>query len=255
MNQLIPITTTTIGGTEVNAVDARSLHAFLGVKSRFNDWIANRISDFGFVENKDYSIFTKNLAKPNRGRPTTEYILSLDMAKELSMVERTEKGKQARLYFIECERRAKEAAVAAPKVPQTLSEALRLAADIEDQKLALEAKVREDAPKVEFCDAVIKAHGDMLIREAAKTLGVRPTFLFDWLRSHDWITARNEPYSERVKQNVLRPRVSNFEHPEKGPSITVTAHVTPKGLFRIYQSLLDEGLVSRNDQLEMTFAE
>lgn len=86
-------------------------------------------------------------------------------------------------------------------------------------------------------------------------LGVRPTFLFDWLRSHDWITARNEPYSERVKQNVLRPRVSNFEHPEKGPSIIFTAHVTPKGLFRIYQSLLDEGLVSRNDQLEMTFAE
>mgnify|MGYP000408964797 FL=1 len=130
---------------------------------------------------------------------------------------------------------------------------MRLAADIEDQKLALEAKVREDAPKVEFCNTVIKAHGDMLIREAAKTLGVRPTFLFDWLRSHDWITARNEPYSERVKQKVLRPRVSNFEHPEKGPSITVTAHVTPKGLFRIYQSLLDEGLVTRNDQLEMSF--
>lgn len=144
---------------------------------------------------------------------------------------------------------------AAPKVPQTLSEALRLAADIKDQKLALEAKVREDAPKVEFCDAVIKAHGDMLIREAAKTLGVRPTFLFDWLRSHDWITARNEPYSERVKQNVLRPRVSNFEHPERGPSITVTAHVTPKGLYRIYQSMLEEGLVTRNDQLEMTFSE
>lgn len=148
---------------------------------------------------------------------------------------------------------AKEAATVTPKIPQTLSEALRLAADIEDQKLVLEAKVREDAPKVEFCDAVIKAHGDMLIREAAKTLGVRPTFLFDWLRSHDWITARNEPYSERVKQNVLRPRVSNFEHPEKGPTVSVTAHVTPKGLFRIYRSLLDEGLVTRNDQLEMSF--
>lgn len=255
MNQLIPITTASIGGAEVNAVDARALHAFLGVKSNFRDWIRNRIEDFGFVENQDFVSFAKNLAKPNGGRPTAEYALSLNMAKELSMVERTEKGKQARLYFIECERRAKEAAAAAPQIPKTLSEALRLAADIEDQKLALEAKVREDAPKVEFCDAVIKAHGDMLIREAAKTLGVRPTFLFDWLRSHDWITARNEPYSERVKQNVLRPRVSNFEHPEKGPSITVTAHVTPKGLFRIYQSLLDEGLVSRNDQLEMTFAE
>lgn len=142
---------------------------------------------------------------------------------------------------------------AAPKVPQTLSEALRLAADIEDQKLALAAKIKEDEPKVAFCDAVAKSPGDMLIREAAKTLGVRPTFLFDWLRSHEWITARNEPYAKRVKQNVLRPRVSNFEHPERGPSITVTAHVTPKGLYRIYQSMLEEGLVTRNDQLELTF--
>lgn len=142
---------------------------------------------------------------------------------------------------------------AAPKIPQTLSEALRLAADLEDQKNALAAQIKEDAPKVGFCETVAKSHGDMLIREAAKTLGVRSTFLFDWLRAHGWITAKNEPYAERVKQNVLRPRVSNFEHPEKGPSISVTAHITPKGLFRIYKSLLDEGFVKRNDQLEMSF--
>lgn len=250
MNELIPITTATIGGTEVNAVDARILHAFLDVKTEFKDWIARRIRDFGFQEDSDFCSF---LSESFGGRPSKEFVVTVSMAKELSMVERTPKGKQARLYFIDCERRAKEAAIATLKIPQTLSEALRLAADIEDQKLALEAKVREDAPKVEFCDAVIKAHGDMLIREAAKTLGVRPTFLFDWLRSHEWITARNEPYSERVKQKVLRPRVSNFEHPEKGPTVSVTAHVTPKGLFRIYQSLLDEGLVTRNDQLEMSF--
>lgn len=250
MNQLIPLTHTKIDGEETNAVNARDLHTFLGNRDRFTCWIKDRIDQFGFVENQDFSTFSENSEK---GRPRKEYLISINMAKELAMVERTAKGKEARLYFIECERRAKEAAAATPKIPQTLSEALRLAADIEDQKLALEAKVREDAPKVEFCNAVIKAHGDMLIREAAKTLGVRPTFLFDWLRSHDWITARNEPYSERVKQKVLRPRVSNFEHPEKGPSITVTAHVTPKGLFRIYQSLLDEGLVTRNDQLEMSF--
>lgn len=250
MNQLIPLTHAKIDGEETNAVNARDLHTFLGNRDRFTCWIKDRIDQFGFVENQDLSTFSENSEK---GRPRKEYLISINMAKELAMVERTTKGKEARLYFIECERRAKEAAAATPKIPQTLSEALRLAADIEDQKLALEAKVREDAPKVEFCDAVIKAHGDMLIREAAKTLGVRPTFLFDWLRSHEWITARNEPYSERVKQNVLRPRVSNFEHPEKGPTVSVTAHVTPKDLFRIYQSLLDEGLVTRNDQLEMSF--
>lgn len=92
----------------------------------------------------------------------------------------------------------------------------------------------------------------MLIREAAKTLGYPATLLFDWLRAHSWITMKNEPYADRVKQGVLRPRVSNFTHPEKGLSVSITAHVTPKGLYRLYQALLKEGKVTRNERLEQT---
>lgn len=85
------------------AVSARELHQFLGVKSKFADWIKNRIEEYGFIENQDFVSVSKFLE--NGGR-TKEYAISLDMAKELSMVEKTEKGKLARLYFIEMEKKA-----------------------------------------------------------------------------------------------------------------------------------------------------
>ncbi|WP_375634171.1 MULTISPECIES: antA/AntB antirepressor family protein [unclassified Bartonella] len=107
MNTLIKITEQTIDQETVQAVNARELHMFLKVTSRFNDWIINRIKEYGFLENKDFVSFTKNLVKPKSGRPSTEYHITLDMAKELSMVERNEKGRQARRYFIECEKKLK----------------------------------------------------------------------------------------------------------------------------------------------------
>ncbi|WP_375659586.1 antA/AntB antirepressor family protein [Bartonella sp. MR30HLJHH] len=130
MNTLIKITEQTIDQETVQAVNARELHMFLEVKSEFRNWIKNRIEEYGFLENKDFTSFAKILAKPNAsqenqsfvsfgknlpkpkgGRPSTEYHLTLDMAKELSMVERNEKGRQARRYFIDCEKKLKNQSV------------------------------------------------------------------------------------------------------------------------------------------------
>ena len=141
--------------------------------------------------------------------------------------------------------------MAAPALPDYPTALRQLASSLEKQA-ALEHKVAEDAPKVAFAETVEASYGDMLIREAAKTLGYPSMQLFDWLRTHSWITSKNEPYADRVKQGVLRPRVSNFTHPEKGLSVSVTAHVTPKGLFRIYRELLKEGKIKRNERLELT---
>lgn len=99
MNQLIAI-------TEENGkktVNARELHTFLGVGRDFTNWVKDRIEKYGFVDGLDYSPI---LAKTSEGgRPKIEYHISLDMAKELSMVENNEKGQEARRYFIECERK------------------------------------------------------------------------------------------------------------------------------------------------------
>lgn len=106
--QLIQVTNRHINNQLVPTVNARELHAFLEVKTRFNDWITNRINEYEFKENIDLVSFTENLVKPQNpenkgGRPTKEYFITLNMAKELAMVERTDKGREARKYFIACE--------------------------------------------------------------------------------------------------------------------------------------------------------
>lgn len=90
------------------SVSARNLYQFLEVKTQFKDWIRRRIDDYGFIENQDFEVSLIFEQNSKGGRPTKEYILSMDMAKELSMIERSEKGKQARLYFIECEKKLRQ---------------------------------------------------------------------------------------------------------------------------------------------------
>ncbi|MBF0343711.1 MAG: antA/AntB antirepressor family protein, partial [Nitrospirae bacterium] len=104
--QLIPVLQSTIGGREVQTVDARELHRFLEVRKKFSDWVKNRIIEYNFIENTDFITLSQN--RESGGR-TIEYNLTIDMAKELSMVERNAKGREARQYFIECERRYKAA--------------------------------------------------------------------------------------------------------------------------------------------------
>ena len=91
-------------------VNAWDLHAFLGVGKAFGAWITERIAGIGFIQDQDFTV-SEILSVPNsessKARPqkTKQYLLSMDMAKELSMLERNEKGKQARRYFIKCEKR------------------------------------------------------------------------------------------------------------------------------------------------------
>ncbi|MBU2762355.1 antA/AntB antirepressor family protein [Acidithiobacillus caldus] len=104
MEALVPVTRQMIGGEEVFAVNARDLHAFLMNRDKFATWIKDRIAQYGFIENHDFIGFSEVSEKPKGGRPSKDYLLTLDMAKELAMVERTERGRQARRYFIACER-------------------------------------------------------------------------------------------------------------------------------------------------------
>lgn len=108
--------TALINITEQNgkrAVSARELHQFLEVQSKFATWIERRIEEYGFVENQDFVCISQNWETQRKSGQkgvtiSKEYVISLDMAKELSMVERTEKGRQARRYFIEMEKMAQE---------------------------------------------------------------------------------------------------------------------------------------------------
>lgn len=153
-------------------VSARELHNFLEVRSRFNDWIENRIEKYDFIENYDY---TKILVECTRGQNKYDYIIKLDMAKELSMVENNSKGRQARKYFIECEKRLKE--VAQPRLPATYLEALKELVKVEEEKLVLESKVKNLTHQGKLYTAT----------EIAKELGFKSAMEFNEVLKKDKI--------------------------------------------------------------------
>lgn len=104
-NELIPVYKNEEGQKLVNA---RELHEWLGVGKDFTSWIKDRINQYGFIENVDYTSFTEIGEREVGATRRSVYVITLDMAKELSMVERTLKGKEARQYFIKCEEKLKE---------------------------------------------------------------------------------------------------------------------------------------------------
>lgn len=116
-SNLIPVFNGLIQNQPVQLCNARELHAFVESKQEYATWIKNRINEYGFIQDEDYLVITER----TNGRPRKEYHITLDMGKELGMVERNERGRQIRKYFIECERRAtqpKQPALPEPK-PKT----------------------------------------------------------------------------------------------------------------------------------------
>ena len=97
-------------GSTVQTVNARELHSFLESRQDFSTWIKARIEQYGFVENSDYLLHSFMEQLPSGAKQKIDYHITIDMAKELAMVERNDKGREARKYFIECERRLKEQA-------------------------------------------------------------------------------------------------------------------------------------------------
>ena len=104
-SQLVPVVPGTIGNVQCLTVDGRTLHSVLGVRRVFGAWIQGRIEKYGFVQGQDFEVFSNSGKNSEGGRPSQEYTCTLDMGKELCMVENNEKGRIARRYFIECERR------------------------------------------------------------------------------------------------------------------------------------------------------
>ena len=125
MKDIINITSSQFDNKSIATVNARELHAYLESKQKFADWIKGRIQKYDFLENQDFCVINLG-SKGQGGHNAVDYHISIDMAKELSMVENNEQGRKARRYFIECEKRAKTGGF---EIPQTKTEALRLAAD------------------------------------------------------------------------------------------------------------------------------
>lgn len=252
------------------AVNARELHQKLGSKQQFANWIRNRIEKYGFVENQDFCSFNKVIKRENGATTVTEYALSLDMAKELCMVENNEKGRMIRKYFIEVEKKARTQNPFA--IPQTYSEALLLAANqakqIEKQQLALEQKKiennklvadgkRKDAtivrmkPKEIFTDAVAGSKGNCLVGEVAKLITqngykIGEKQFFAWLRDNGYLGKKGERYNIPNQQYMSK---NPFFYIKRGVRqgdngvlhTTSTTMLTPKGQIYFVNKFLGKG--------------
>ena len=215
------------------AVSARELHSFLESKRDFSNWIKDRIEKYGFIENQDFEVFNKFGENPNGGRPQIEYALSIDCAKEISMVEGNEKGKQARRYFIECEKKAQNPIMSLSRI-----DLAKMIIQAEEEKQALQLEIQENKPLVVFAKALQISEHNILIGELAKILKqngieIGQNRLFDWLRDNSYLIRkgeqRNLPTQRALELSLFEVKTTTINNPDGSVRVTKTTKVTPKG--------------------------
>ncbi|QEE09450.1 phage antirepressor Ant [Bartonella kosoyi] len=231
MNTLIEISEQVIDQETVQTVNARELHTFLEIKARFNDWIKNRIKECKFQENINFITLTKNLVS---GGKVKEYHITLDMAKHLSMIERNDKGHEARQYFIKCERLLKQ--VTTPQVDYSKPEALLgVLNHLQNQIEQKDHVIAELTPKAEALEGLKRSDGLFGLIEAAKMLEVRPKDLTDYLRKHDWVYRRAPgapllPYQDKIKKGFMDCPAITIQRPDGTEKVLPSTKITSRGL-------------------------
>lgn len=244
MKELIRITEK--NGSQV--VSARDLHEFVEMDTRFDIWI-KRMLEYGFTENIDYQCLNKIVQMPNGGSRIVldDYALTIDCAKEISMLQRNDKGKQARQYFIDVEKKFKNQIQ--DILPQTFSEALRQLADKVDENERQQKMLSAQAPKVLFADAVETSTQSCLIGELAKILrqnGVEigQNRLFTWLRQNGYLCQIGERYNQPTQMamelGLFEVKKTTINKPDGSILVTTTTKVTGKGQIYFVNKFLNK---------------
>lgn len=170
MNSLIKIE---VSENQEQLTSGRELHEFLEVGTEYAKWFS-RMCEYGFVENTDFAVIVKNDENPNGGRPQTDHAIKLDMAKEIAMIQRSEKGKQARQYFIEAEKKFKQQTLNT----QALSPQLQLLINIELEQKQIKQDIADTKQDLQGIREVValnttnwKADSSRIISTIAGKLG------------------------------------------------------------------------------------
>lgn len=232
-------------------VNCRELYEFLEVKTKYIDWINRRIKDYGFVENVDFIVLNE-LSQKREGsrivkREIQNHIVKLDIAKELAMIERNEKGRQIRKYFIEIEKKYNNPMYQMARSLQYANNIIEQNR-IEISKLELENKeqkeiITEQKPKVEYYDKVTNSKKGISMSEVAKLLkfkskdNKRPigrNILFGILRGNKVLNKYNQPYQNYVNLGYFEVKQSYNNY--TGEPIYTTL-VTSKGIEYIIKLL------------------
>lgn len=239
MNELINIT---LNDNHEPVVSGRQLHEALGVKTPYSMWF-DRMVEYGFTENQDFLLnnFVKQTGRG--GHNKVDHIIKLDMAKEIAMIQRTERGKQVRQYFIQVEKDFNS--------PEKIMARALLMADKKVHKL--EAQIEADRPKVLFADAVSASHTSILVGDLAKLISqngfkIGANRLFSWLRDKGYLIKKhgaswNMPTQKSMELGLFEIKETNIQHADGHISINKTSKVTGKGQQYFINKFLDQNLL------------
>ena len=220
-------------------ISGRQLHMFLEVQTPYWKWFP-RMCEYGFTEGVDFNT-DKNVLVQNEGgrevkREITDHLMTLSMAKELAMLQRTDKGKEARLYFIRIEEEW--------NTPErVMARALRFSERILSDTKALltdaQKQIERDRPKVLFADSVSASHTTILVGELAKIIkqngvDMGQNRLFQWMRENGYLIGRqgtdyNMPTQRAMEMGLFSIKETAIHHADGHTSINKTPKVTGKG--------------------------
>ena len=227
MNQLIPLHPQTINGNAVETVSARELHSFVESKQDFSTWIKNRIEKYGFVEDVDYLLHKIVEQTPSGAKHKIEYYITLDMAKQLAMVENNEKGMQVRKYFIECEKQLKEQTATQKPIPLTFAEALRAYADEVEAHERTQHHLAIAEPKAQYFDKLVERNLLTNFTTTAKEFGIKRKDFINYLLDNGYIYRDQQgnllPYAIHI------PHLFEVKEYSKDVYSGVQTLITPKG--------------------------
>lgn len=209
MNELIPINYNDDG---TQAVSGRALHEFLEIETQYTKWF-QRMAEYGLVENHDYvAISQKRLTAQGNTTTYTDHALTIDCAKEISMLQRTPKGRRARKYFIECEKRLKVLELPSYQIEDAVLRARKWIVEANYTK-ELKAQVIEYKPKAIILDAYEAVGGSIGIKELAGKL-----------TDNGYPTGQNNLFKKLVQDKFL--------------------YKVKDGSYRAYQTYIDRGYFS-----------
>ncbi|MBB5148215.1 phage antirepressor KilAC domain-containing protein [Ureibacillus thermosphaericus] len=237
MNELIK---TTVNENGEILVSGRELHEFLESSERYSKWF-ERMLGYGFTEGIDYTPYQK--VHPQNKQEILDHALKLDMAKEISMLQRNEKGKQARQYFIEIEKRWNNPDMIVKRAYEILQ---RKVEKLTTQNLMLEQQVNELKPKADYVDTILKNKGLVTITQIAKDYGMSGTKMNELLhelkvqykQSGQWLL-----YAKYQNKGYTHSDTVPITRKDGTPDIKMNTKWTQKGRLFLYDLLKRNGIL------------
>ena len=227
-------------------VSGRELHQFLESSERFSKWW-ERMVGYGFEENKDYTLYQK--VHPQNKQEIIDYLMKISMAKEISMLQRNEKGKEARSYFIKCEEawNSDEIVMARAILIQN-----KKILGYKEKIDILEKKIENDAPRVSFAETIEKASDCLLVREFSKLIATEGIHLgekklYRWFREKGFILKNSTEPTQTAVQKGLFKVAERVVKAVTGDIISTTTRITGKGQVYFLDLLKKEFLATASE--------